>query len=93
MVLGVKTLVECSLVCLHDSVQYNCQQAKGSSDLLCKVRVPSCKPFSKDLRGHPSLLVSTICDRSIIHINILEITWPKTLAYDKEFTFISSCQS
>ena len=57
-----------------------------------KVRVPSCKAFSKDLRGHPSLLVSTICDRLIIHINILETTWPKTLAYDKEFTFISSCQ-
>ena len=52
-----------------------------------KVRVPSCKPFSKDLRGHPSLLVSTICDRWIIHINILETTWPKTLAYDKDYIY------
>ena len=35
-----KTLVECSLVCLYEGVQYNCQQAKGSSDLLWKGTSP-----------------------------------------------------
>ena len=40
-----KTLVECSLVYLHEGVQYNFNKQKDLPIYFGKVRVPSCKPF------------------------------------------------